>query len=236
MEGKHTIRISEDLELSLKIPEIMDLEDLYGIVDKVDRLKEPSKVVNTNPVKETAKEKPSKTIDMKNAVKEYMAAPFGKKQYVAEKYGIHPDTLKWNVRDYKNKRRAAKDYTQEENKPEVETKSNIIMSDLWKDYLDAPFGQKESVAEKYGITLQTLRTYIHTIKKKMGTARDYQPKSGTNSNKKYSDELVADIVRLIKAGLTTREVAVQKGMKRQAVNDLILQRAGKGVKELQQRI
>jgi len=36
---KHTIKISEDMELCIKIPDIMDLGDFDSIVDNVNKLR-----------------------------------------------------------------------------------------------------------------------------------------------------------------------------------------------------
>ena len=195
----HTIRIDADTELNLRIPDIMDLEDLNSIVDKVESLKgvtkgekQPKKVVEEG------------VVDIESACKEYLSAPWGQKEAVAEKYGIGLNTLKWNVRKAKRGKFV---------KPKAERKE-IIAGDLWKDYQDAPFGQKEAVAEKYGLTLASLRTYIHGIRQRLGMAKSTTNNREMIPRKKFSDELIDDSIRLLKEGNSTKEVARIKGFDR----------------------
>ena len=246
----HTIRIDADTELSLRIPDIMDLDDLNSIVEKTSRLKElttkvepkkESKAVSAaNKYWETRKKnekksellvpkKQEKVLDMERACREYLSAPWGGRNRVAEKYGINLETLKYNVRRFKEGGPP---------KPE-EPKREIIKGDLWHDYQNAPFGKRKVIARKYGLTLGTLRTNIYQIRKKLGISKEQKKREHPENaypvrkNKVHSDETVEKMVELLKLGSVSLEVAQANGFKNpKHVYDIVFNRTGKRIREL----
>lgn len=72
-----------------------------------------------------------------------------------------------------------------------------------EEYINAPHGQKKLVAEKYGINLFTLKSYVRKYEKKAGVRH--------SGKRKYDIETVKKCVDMIKKGIPTGEVAEEMG-------------------------
>lgn len=218
---KHLIKISEDVELNINIPDIMDLEDFYSLTQIITTL--------TNEIKCRKESAPSKgkAEDIEGIYKEYQSLPWGQKHLVAKKYGMDIATLRWKIMYHKEKMgREHKRQEEPQIQPEGRTgRRTIDYKKLLKEYEETPFGEKDKLAEKYGITRATLTQYIYKER--------HSEKKAEHKGKKYSDRLVNHMVKMVKQGMSTKEIAKRTGFKSaKSVCDTIYSRTGKALKDL----
>jgi len=192
-ERKHTIKISEDMELDIRLPDIMDVNDLYSLIEKI----------------------------------EYLSGTFKEKEKIDAicMRGSASSKLPESV---------------ELTKVHAKTHKKLPPAqELLEEYYNQPYGDKQKLANKYHITLGTLRTIIYNIKHNKGLKNEEIGgiKKRKGGHKKFSDERVDEAIKLLEQGVKSSDVASKMGFKdSKQLADTIHSRKGKGIRQLTKEV
>jgi len=239
---EHIVEVDEYTEIRLKIPKTIDSVSFFALLQKASRLLKMSEIVPTGTRKYVKHQSdvitPGRsrwTEELKDdLLRDYeVATKEEKRTLLISKYGFEKvNSLQQKVCDIKKERglspRSVNGMKKDGkyNKWTEEMKSNLI-----RDYENATTEERLKLPKKYGIgSLGSLQSRIWEIRNIRGV------KKIRGINKKYSDDVVNQLVKHIKNDvLTMREIAEKHNMDKKKVYNLIRNRTGKTISELRGR-
>ena len=106
---------------------------------------------------------------------------------------------------------------------------------LVNEYDSASKEERLEMAERLGINAKLLYQRVWGLKKDVGINKVDDRAYNRVASRKYDDAFVNKAVKKLKAGVSTKDVALKMGVKTKKLYDLVVSRTGKTPKQLRDR-